>query len=233
MAKHIAHGGGAEILEKGSLCFAYRAGKEKPQAPDLPDVERFHMVLRPETGHTIRLASIGRKRLPDIGDAERNWGFIQAVCSSAEEVKTLLLETGCHPAAQGAYAFLRQGSLLRLIYAISRPARLSRLQTVLNIAPEAALVVSITRPEPSGPKANDPFDTRRQSPQDPALLDESGTEFVLISADERATQTPSATPDPMAAHTAEVSRILRQLRFAYDLHPSAPLLPQAEEPSGF
>lgn len=225
MARYSAHDANTDILEKGAVHFVYRGGDEAGRGSGRPAVERFHMVLHPEGGRLLRLTVIGRKRLPTPDDPERNWGFVQSVCASPAQATALLSEHRCRLAAQGAYAFLRLGATLRLIYAIDHPAAPGRLQSALNIGTDSAMVVSITPPERRGPAPEDARDPRRLLPHDPGLLDFEGTEFVLISADERAPREPSPDPAPEAAEAAEVARILRQLRFAHARHPVAPLLP--------
>lgn len=43
------------------------------QQESLDDVQRFYMVLAPHGRSFFRLLVIGRKRLPDVDDHERNW----------------------------------------------------------------------------------------------------------------------------------------------------------------
>lgn len=72
-----------EVVEHGNIWFIYRPKVRAEDEPEqdvdgIDDVERFHMVLRPDarSGGTarFRLMTIGAKRLPDTGEHERNWG---------------------------------------------------------------------------------------------------------------------------------------------------------------
>lgn len=233
MVRQTGRADDTEILEKGAIEFVYRPGNGAALARGVPPVERLHIVLRPAHGRLIRLAVIGRNRLPEVGDPERNWGFVQAICATPESVADLLNTPppGCRAAGQGAYAFLQMGRALRLVYTLDHPAQPGPLQAALNIAPQASLVMSITPPAPSpagtatgqGPAEED----RRPAPPNPEFLDFQGTEFVLLGADERAPLDPSGGSDAATSQAADVARILRQLRFAHARHPVEPLVPGA------
>jgi len=41
---------------------------------------------RPEDGKKLRLLAVGRKRLPDVREHERFWGFVDTVTDSAERL---------------------------------------------------------------------------------------------------------------------------------------------------
>jgi hypothetical protein len=83
-----------EILEQGDIYFLYRpkvrgeeeAMGEQPAAEDLGDVQNFYIVLKPERGR-FRLISVGRKRLPDIEEHERLWGFVDMIADSGKAIE--------------------------------------------------------------------------------------------------------------------------------------------------
>jgi hypothetical protein len=76
----------AEVLERGDIFFLYRPRVEEEHPSSLADVQRFFIVLRPEGGKKLRLLAVGRKRLPDVGEHERFWGFVDTVTDSAERL---------------------------------------------------------------------------------------------------------------------------------------------------
>ena len=65
------------IVEKGDIFFAYRPRTGEDKAKGLADVQRFFMVLKPESQNLVRLAVLGRKRLPQAEGHERIWGFVE------------------------------------------------------------------------------------------------------------------------------------------------------------
>lgn len=251
MVRQTGHSDAIDILEKGSIYFVYRPTVETHAPRGLPDVERFHMVLRPAGGRLYRLAVIGRKRLPDLNDHERNWGFVQAIRTTPQEVERLLQEERqstrtrgerTYPAAraagQGVYAFVQKGRNMHLAYALELPRTAGPVQKALNIAPEGSFVVSIKNPEASSPRAaglrpedkaaypagkQEEFEGRRFAPSDPELLDFEGAEFILIGADERVRRDLDVDLEP-ADEDADDARIFRQLRFARSRHPVEPLI---------
>lgn len=243
MIRQTGTPGDTDVLEKGSIYFIYAPGRGRGPARGVPDIHRFHMVLRPGDAGLFRLAVIGRKRLPDAADPERNWGFIQAVCASTEDVEAVLHDPpppgghACRSAGQGAYAFLQMGRALRLVYALDLPQQPGPLQAALNIAPQASMVMSISPPavapavtaSTAAAEPSLPDEDRRPAPPNPEFLDFQGAEFVLLGADERAPLDPPGTSAATAGEAADVDRIIRQLRFARARHPIQPLVPGAWE----
>ena len=105
------------VLERGDIFFLYRpaVGEEDPQS--LADVQRFFLVLKPEAEEEFRLLVVGRKRLPDVGEHERFWGFVERVTHSADALERDLRATeyetqtrgrrhvpAVRPAGEGVYA---------------------------------------------------------------------------------------------------------------------------------
>ena len=66
-----------EVLEEGDIFFLYRLEVEE-EPSGLGDVQRFYVVLRPQAGK-LRLLVMERKRLPDVEQHERNWGFVDII----------------------------------------------------------------------------------------------------------------------------------------------------------
>lgn len=42
----------------------------------IEDIQRFFIVLKPESKNLYRRIVVGREYLSDIGERERNWGFV-------------------------------------------------------------------------------------------------------------------------------------------------------------
>lgn len=200
----------AEAVERGDIFFFYRPKVDTGDPEGIDDVQRFHIVLRKAGGHLLRLLTIGRKRLPDVEEHEREWGFVDLVADKpepvAEALKEQVYETktrgtrtrpAARPAGEGAYALVRGGRNLYLAYELHLPQEPGPVQDELNIAPAASYVVSVRNPKAPNPpnmglsdEAHFPkslekeFHGRRFAGEDPHLLDFERAEFILIGATE-------------------------------------------------
>jgi hypothetical protein len=251
MAKRSDHED-AEIIEQGDIFFFYRPKVEEHEPDGIEDVQRFHIVLRPEGGEPIRLMTIGRKRLPDVDDHERVWGFVDKVARSAKEIEAELREQrygtktrgertrpAARPAGEGVYALVRDEHKLFLAYELELPREPGgAVQRELNIERQAAYVLSIKNPEAGSPpgaglsrreKAGYPprleaeFEGRRFAAEDPRLLDFEGAEFVLIGA--RSDPERAYDLDIEAGHDrGRTADVLRELRMSPREHPFEPLI---------
>jgi hypothetical protein len=192
------------------IYFVYRPRVGEHAAEGLGDVQRFYVVMHPKGQARFRFAVLGRKRLPEAGDHERIWGFIDRVVESSSAIEG---EFGEHhyatktrgertlpsvrPAGEGVYALVRRRRNLRLRYELELPYRRGDVQKELNIEAQAANVLSIKTPgmpSPAGsglptqgeadypePLANE-FRDRRFASEDPHLLDYACAEFILVGA---------------------------------------------------
>jgi hypothetical protein len=240
-----------DIVERGNIYFLYRPKVQHQDAGGLDDIERFFMVLRPNGEHRFRLMVIGRKKLPDLDDHERNWGFVDRIFASAREIEAELEEThyrtktrgervrpATRPAGEGVYVMAQDGRSLKLAYALELPRQPGPVQQALNIAPEGSFSVSIKNPERgSSPNAGrdadeqadypeqlqQEFGNRRFATWDPRLLDYEGAEFILIGARENVKQDLGIDlkPEPKTEKSVD---ILKELRLARSRHPVEPLL---------
>lgn len=227
------------IVEQGDIYFAYRPRVDHDEADGLADVQRFFMVLKPAAKKLVRLAVLGRKRLPDVADHERIWGFIDRIGRSGAAIGIELgehryatktrgerTEPAARPAGEGVYALLQRGDALYLTYELSQPEHAGEVQEQLNIAPHGAYILSIANPErspPAGaglpdqeaaryPKAlQAEFHGRRFAAADPGLLDFAGAEFVLIGArnDPERAYAIDLDAEPDDAATADIFRQLK------------------------
>lgn len=241
----------AGVLERGNLYFLYRPKVQEEQVAGLGEVERLFMVLKPDGADRYRLAVIGRKRLPDVEEHERNWGFIDRVANSASELEDALqretyetrtrgerVRPPARPAGESVYALVRKGRNLHLAYALELPETPGPVQQALKIGREGTFVLSVKNPEQGSPpgagrpaeeKAEYPpdlqreFGNRRFAPADPRRLDYEGAEFVLIGAAADVQDDLGVTLQP-EHETANTADLLKQLRLQVSEHPVEPLL---------
>ncbi len=239
-----------EIVEKGDIYFAYRPRVGEHSAEGLADVQRFYMVMKPEKQPRLRVAVLGRKRLPEARDHERIWGFVEAIergPNVEEEFRTHRYasrtrgertQPPVRPAGEGVYALIRRDRSLHLTYELELPERPGDVQQELNIEREAAYILSIKNPDAGSPpgaglserdEARYPrplereFRGRRFASEDPRLLDYEGAEFILIGAradPERAYAVDIETE----RETARSADIFRQLKMSRREHPIGPLI---------
>ena len=240
-----------EVVEHGDIYFFYRPKVDTDEAEGLEDVQRFHIVLRPHQKQLFRLVTIGRKRLPDIGEHERTWGFVDLIAKSARDIELPLREQSyetktrgkrtrpaARPAGEGVFAFVRAGNKLFLAYQLELPKRPGEVQQDLKIPPEGSFAISVKNPQaptPPGvglrkeeeaayPKAlQKEFRGRRFETEDVRLLDYPGAEFVIIGArlDPERELGIELEADQESPDTAD---IFRKLHIDRSRHPVEPLL---------
>src|SRR5690625_532186 len=86
MAK-VEHGSQqADILEQGNIYFMYRPQVEETDPDSVGDVQQLYMVLKPDGGR-YRLIVIGQKHLPDVGQHEQGWAFVEALNKDPAELE--------------------------------------------------------------------------------------------------------------------------------------------------
>lgn len=239
-----------EVLEHGDIFFIYRPAVEEDDPQGLPDVQRFYVVLRPQGGGPTRLLVVGRKRLPDIGQHERNWGYVDMVSKDAGALEKELRENSystktrgerrqpaARPAGEGVYVITLEDGQMHLSYELELPEKPGDVQKDLNIAPKASFALSVKNPEAGQPrgagldrqeKADYPdtlqevFRGRRFAREDVRLLDYEGAEVLLVGARQ----------DPEREYGLDLetededygsSDTVRRLRMIKDRHPVEPL----------
>lgn len=198
------------ILEEGDIFFLYRPKVNENEPAGMDDVQRFEMVMRPRGGDNLRVMVIGKKRLPDISDHGREWGFVESVKSSGKKLEkdtraeTRETETrgeqenpAYRPAGEGVYAVSLEDGQMHLSFALELPDEPDDVQKALRIPPEASYALSVKNPEKGQPanaglseddKADYPerlqekFDDRRFAAETLELLDYEGAEFVLVGS---------------------------------------------------
>lgn len=245
----------SDVLERGSIYFLYRPKVESPEeerpVESLEDVERTYVVLSPDGKSKYRRLVIGRKKLPQIEDRERYWGFVDAVGNRPEHVKEDLeahqYQTktrgerklpAARVAGEGVYAIVNHGNHNHLAYALELPARPGEAQNEMNIDTEASYVFTIKNPEQGSPRGvglrpeqkshlpdelQSRFQNRRFIPAEPELLDYQGTEFVLIGSAEKPDEELGIDIAP-ECHDERCATVLRDLRLSKAEHPIEPLI---------
>jgi len=237
-------------VEEGDIFFLYRpkVNEDDPDRPD--DVQRFHLVLRPRGGKSVRLCVVGRKHMPDVDQHERVWGFVDMVTDDERRIEEALREDryrtetrgeqerpAARPAGEGVYAITLEDGQMQLSYALELPEDPSEVQRAFNLAPEASFALSVKNPEKGQPrnaglsddqKADYPerlqeqFRGRRFDREDVDLLNEEGGEFILVGA--RRDPEESYDLDLETEHEDEASAdAVRRLRLVKSRHPVEPL----------
>src|SRR5919109_5685361 len=69
-----------KVIEHGDIFFFYRPKIDTQEVKDIEGVQRFYMVMSPETSKNYRLFLLGQKQLPEIVEGkpnseERNWAL--------------------------------------------------------------------------------------------------------------------------------------------------------------
>jgi hypothetical protein len=233
-------------LERGDIYFFYRPRVEHESAQGLEDVQRFHLVLKPDSG-PFRLITVGRKRLPEIRDRERNWAYVEKVARSPEEISAELarytyetktrgerVQPEARPAGEGVYAIVRHDKHTHLAYELDVPRSEGPVQRELKIEPRASYIVTVRNPErpwagvPEYPITYPPhlqsvFRGRRFAELDPPeLLDFEGTDLVLIGASDQPDEELGLHLEP-EHETEETAEIFRDLHVERVTHATLPL----------
>lgn len=174
------------VLEHGDVFFAYRPRVGEDHAGGLEDVQRLWMILSPRDRPLHRRIVIGKKRLPRKG--QRHWGYVEQVAADPVRLVDDLHETHywtktrgmrrqaiARAAGEGVYALAadEDDGAVRLIYRLELPEQVGEVQDALGIAAQAAYIA--TAFATSG--------RRKFTPVVPALLDDVGTEIILIAAE--------------------------------------------------
>lgn len=238
-----------EVLEGGDIFFAFRPEVEEHSPGGLSDVQRFHVILRPKGGK-LRLLVMGRKRMPEVEQHERSWGFVDMITESAREIERELQEVeygtktrgertlpATRPAGEGVYAITLEDGQMHLVYSLELPETPRDVQKTFNIAPEASYVLSVKNPDAGQPrsaglresdkadypkKLQEEFRGRRFAREDVRLLDYEGAEFLLVGARTNPERAYGIDLDA-EAESYKHADIIRELRMVRSRHPVEPL----------
>ncbi len=242
----------AEVIEYGNIYFFYKPRVEEHQVGGGEEVQRLYVVLSPVGKRRYRLAVLGRKHLPAVGNGgERLWGFVEQVESSPTSLRDTLEEgryqtrtrgertqPAARPAGEGVYALVDHGRHTHLSYALELPKEPDEVQHDFNIEEEGSYIISIKNPEQPSPKGaglrgkrkaalpkrlKEKFRGRRFiGANPPDLMDYEGTEFVLIGAREDASEELGIDLHP-EDEDERSAEVFSDLRLRRTAHPTRPL----------
>jgi hypothetical protein len=228
------------IIEQGDIFFFYRPRVDATEVDELEDVARFFLILRPDGKARYRRLVVGRKRLPDPREHEREWAFVDEVVERPDELREELgqhayetktrgprIEPEARPVGEGRYAIVEHGDHTHLTYVLELPREPGRAQDAFRIRPEASYVIAVRNPEVAAPpgvglrpgrRANYPPDLmerfghrRFASLGDPRFLDVRGAELVLIGAAEDVEEELGIRLEP-EDERVETADVFRKLR---------------------
>jgi hypothetical protein len=239
----------AKVLERGDIYFAFRPRVDETRPESLEQVQRLFLILSPRDEDIYRRLVVGRKRLPEAGERERVWAFVDRVekrpealmddlVASRYETKTMgeRSQPAARMAGEGVYAIVDHRGHAHLAYELELPHRIGDVQDAFRIEPRASYVASVWNPErrrrpgaglgseerPLYPPAlMRRFDGRRFTPLEPAYLNYVGAELILVGTDEDPEQELGIRLEAEAetADTAEVFRDLKVDREKYSTRP--------------
>jgi hypothetical protein len=156
------------VIERGDIFFFYRPKVDRQEVQDIEDVQRFYMVMSPQSRnkHRIhRIFLIGEKQLPEIVEGapspeERNWALNIITTSDLEEIGKEFLPaeyetktrgrrmlSAAVPVGEGKYAIVEHEGHTELGYILELPEVLGRTQKVFRIKKEASYIISVKNPE--------------------------------------------------------------------------------------
>jgi hypothetical protein len=227
------------ILEEGDVSFFYRPRVRVDHVDALSDVRNFSFLLKRDDRPLYRRIIVGRKRLPEPREHERNWAFVVDVTDAPGELrKEVETEPDARPVGQGRYAIVEHNNHTHLTYVLELPREPGRAQDVFRIRPEASYIIAVRNPQADAPspaglrpgqRAKYPpglmehFGSRRFiAVNDPRLLDYEGAEMVLIGAAEDVSAELGVDLDP-AEEALEEADLFRPLRIHPGEVPSEPL----------
>jgi hypothetical protein len=241
----------SKILEKGEVFFFYRPKVSAGEVAGIDDVQRFFCFLKPDRRRWFRNVIVGRKRLPDPEEHEREWAFVYEVTDNPaelrEEIEEKEYETKtrgvrrqpqARPVGEGRYAVVNHDGHTHLAYVLELPREPGEAQRTFNIREEASFIVAVRNPEaPARPGVGLPDRRRADLPGDlasrfegrrfialepPDFLDHEGVELVLIGAAEDAEEELGIDLD-IEHESIEDAAIFRRLRLKPDEVPVEPL----------
>jgi hypothetical protein len=174
-----------EVLERGDISFFFRPRVQPADGPIAPatppGVQSFFLVLS-AAGGLHRRVRVGGMRMA-VGSGERVWARVERVGSlqrvladqlEAEEYQTKTrgdrYQPGARPIGHGCYAFARHDDHVHLVYRIDQFE--PDVPDDVRVAEAGSDIVLFER----SPRASAVWTTAG----DPALLDDEGSELVIV-----------------------------------------------------
>ncbi len=205
-----------DLLERGDIFFFYRPAHAGPTPGSLLDVNRFHIVLRPEGGERLRYLTVGKKRLParragppQLGIRGRRvrgpGGAARRAAGrgrrSGHQPRRQPARRPCRP-ARASTRLVRRGRNTRARLCARAPRAARRSPARVQHRPPRPSDRDHQEPRVPSPegigldeerKAPSPRNSRSASapasgsaPTRPPFLDHEGAEFLLIAGDDPA-----------------------------------------------
>ncbi|RUS19611.1 hypothetical protein BC937DRAFT_87200 [Endogone sp. FLAS-F59071] len=232
------------IQESGHIYFFYRPKVDAPEVNGAEDVQRLYLVLKPS--HTklagsqatsasaqpkTRLVVVTRKKLPEIQNRSRYWGFVRKATSNVEELANYLDEEKygtktkgsrklqpARPAGEGVYAIVEHNGHTHLAYILTLPKEPGEVQEAFNIGKEGSYIISVKNPE----KPNPPYAglSASQKARFPSHLQEAFHNLRFI---------PVSTPEYLNVDNCEILLIGTSEDVSSELGPSGKTLHKMEE----
>ncbi|KAG2187568.1 hypothetical protein INT44_005257 [Umbelopsis vinacea] len=158
-------------LEKGHIYFFYRPKADSgDEVESEDDVQKLYMVLKPHWSTDKRkptLIILGRKKLPEVDDHARYWGFVAAADDDVSQLTSAFKEStyetktrgtrkvhAARPAAEGVYMITAHNGHSHLAYITTAPREPGKVQEAFNIDKESSLIISIKASNPKTSNAD-------------------------------------------------------------------------------
>jgi hypothetical protein len=152
------------ILGKGNIYFFYRPKIEHAEAHQLEDVQRFFMVLKPETIDRYTLIIVGKKRLPKEEETKSNFAFIEKTFKKTEDLseafKAQEYSTSTRgkrklapvrAVGEGQFALVHHEQHSHLIYQLRAPEKAGHVQEDFHLEEKGDYIISVKNPEQPSP----------------------------------------------------------------------------------
>lgn len=131
------------ILLKGNILFLCRPKVQHEEVHNLDDVQHFFIVLKPEKVEHFIFIIIGRKKLPE---EQPFFGFVEKIAKNMDQAKDFVSEEhyttltkgdrdiqAARCIGRGKYLLIDHEQHTHLIYALSKPLRLSPIQKEFHL----------------------------------------------------------------------------------------------------
>jgi len=164
------------MLEKGQIYFFYTPKVMLEEVHELFDVQRLHIILKPEGSELKRMIDIAKKQLPE--EKHKYWGFVATVSKHIKDIDKKLepqiKETktrgertteGARPVGEGVYGIIEHHGHTHLAYVLELPKDIGEVQEAFNIQKEDSLIITIKNPK------NSNFAKDKQPQYPPSLID--------------------------------------------------------------
>ncbi|KAI8384527.1 uncharacterized protein BYT42DRAFT_544418 [Radiomyces spectabilis] len=158
----------AHSLEKGHIYFFYRPKVDADEVGSIDDVQKAYMILKPywssDAKRSPTLIVLGKKKLPQVEQHARYWGFVGKTSSNIDDVVGALKEStystktkgertiqAARPMGEGVYTITSHNGHSHLAYILTLPEEPTKVQDAFNIEKQASIVLNVKNPKKSSP----------------------------------------------------------------------------------